>query len=167
MIHAVYVFDRAGVCLYYRAWRRPHAPLSAAEDRKLMFGLLFSLKSFAAKMDPAAPPSVLLPPPLPPLRLQPNAGEGGPSPPAPLGRGCSFRAFRTNTYKLSFLESPSGIKIVLISEPRMGDMREPLKHIYSRIYAECIVKNPLHTPGQPFSCELFATTLDQYVKTLQ
>eukprot|EP00850_Spirogloea_muscicola_P016179 SM000129S26166 [mRNA] locus=s129:289683:290721:- [translate_table: standard] len=142
-----------------------------------MFGLLFSLKSFAAKMDPAAPP----------------AGEGGPSPPAPLGRGCSFRAFRTNTYKLSFLESPSGIKkslklglydvkmptmpagllamlasqIVLISEPRMGDMREPLKHIYSRIYAECIVKNPLHTPGQPFSCELFATMLDQYVKTLQ
>eukprot|EP00850_Spirogloea_muscicola_P018285 SM000166S02466 [mRNA] locus=s166:95969:97162:+ [translate_table: standard] len=151
MINAVYVFDRAGVCLYYRAWRRPHAPLSAAEDRKLMFGLLFSLKSFAAKMDPAAPP----------------AGEGGPSPPAPLGRGCSFRAFRTNTYKLSFLESPSGIKIVLISEPRMGDMHEPLKHIYSRIYAECIVKNPLHTPGQPFSCELFATTLDQYVKTLQ
>lgn len=27
------------------------------------------------------------------------------------GQGCSFHGFRTNTYKLSFMESPSGIKV--------------------------------------------------------
>ena len=27
------------------------------------------------------------------------------------GQGCSFHSFRTNTYKLSFMESPSGIKV--------------------------------------------------------
>ena len=27
------------------------------------------------------------------------------------GQGCSFHSFRTNTYKLCFMESPSGIKV--------------------------------------------------------
>lgn len=27
------------------------------------------------------------------------------------GQGCSFHSFRTNTYKLSFMETPSGIKV--------------------------------------------------------
>ena len=29
------------------------------------------------------------------------------------GQGCSFHSFRTNTYKLSFTETPSGIKVSL------------------------------------------------------
>ena len=31
------------------------------------------------------------------------------------GQGCSFHSFRTNTYKLSFMESPSGIKVRICS----------------------------------------------------
>jgi hypothetical protein len=31
------------------------------------------------------------------------------------GQGCSFHSFRTNTYKLSFMESPSGIKVCALS----------------------------------------------------
>lgn len=27
------------------------------------------------------------------------------------GQGCSFHSFRTNTYKLSFMETPSGMKV--------------------------------------------------------
>lgn len=145
----MYIFNRNGVCLHYHVWMRPHTTLSQQQDQKLMFGLLFSLKSFTAKMDP----------------IGGNKGNlGMPSLP---GQGCSFHSFRTNTYKLSFMESPSGIKLILVTDPRMGDLREALKYIYNNIYVEYVVKNPLYTPGQPFKCELFNATLDQYVKTLQ
>ena len=45
-IHSLYVFSKDGSCLYYYEWNRPRSTLADApdEDRKLMFGLVFSLK---------------------------------------------------------------------------------------------------------------------------
>ncbi|XXG84837.1 hypothetical protein AAC387_Pa11g0059 [Persea americana] len=143
----MYVFNRNGICLLYREWDRPLKTLNPQQDHKLMFGLLFSLKSFTAKMDPT------------------TIEKGNLGVPQLPGQGCSFHSFRTNTYKLSFMESPSGIKIILVTHPKTGDLREALKYIYS-IYVEYVVKNPLYTPGTPIRCELFNTTLDQYVKNL-
>ncbi|KAL2318591.1 hypothetical protein Fmac_032467 [Flemingia macrophylla] len=144
--HMMYVFNRNGVCLLYREWNRPLRTLDAQQDHKLMFGLLFSLKSLTAKMDPTS--------------VVEKGNLGMPQLP---GQGCSFHSFRTNTYKLSFMESPSGIKIILVTHPRTGDLRESLKYIYN-LYVEYVVKNPLYTPGSPIRCELFNTTLDQYVR---
>ncbi|XP_019449715.1 PREDICTED: trafficking protein particle complex subunit 1-like [Lupinus angustifolius] len=143
--HMMYVFNRNGVCLLYREWNRPLRTLNAQQDHKLMFGLLFSLKSLTAKMDPT------------------SAEKGNLGVPQLPGQGCSFHSFRTNTYKLSFMESPSGIKIILVTHPRTGDLRESLKYIYN-LYVEYVVKNPLYTPGAPIRSELFNTTLDQYVR---
>ncbi|XP_042484040.1 trafficking protein particle complex subunit 4-like [Macadamia integrifolia] len=81
------------------------------------------------------------------------------------GQGCSFHSFRSNTYKLSFMESPSGIKIILVTHPKTGDLRESLKYIYN-LYVEYVTKNPLYTPATPIRCELFNASLDQYVKNL-
>ncbi|ONI21476.1 hypothetical protein PRUPE_2G068700, partial [Prunus persica] len=67
------------------------------------------------------------------------------------GQGCSFHSFLTNTYKLTFMESPFGIKcvqIILVTHPRTGDLRESLKYIYN-LYVEYVVKNPLCTSGTP------------------
>ncbi|CAI5952466.1 unnamed protein product, partial [Closterium sp. NIES-65] len=66
------------------------------------------------------------------------------------GDGCSFHSFRTNTYKLNYLETPSGIKIILVTDPKMSDLRDALKHIYTNIYVEYVIKNPLYVPGEPF-----------------
>ncbi|XP_011623593.1 trafficking protein particle complex subunit 1 [Amborella trichopoda] len=143
----LYMFNRNGVCLFYREWLRPLKTLSPQQDHKLMFGLLFSLKSFTTKMDPVI------------------ADKGNLGVPQLPGQGCSFHSFRTNTYKLSFMESPSGIKIILITDPKMSDLREPLRYIYN-LYVEYVVKNPLYVPGNPVRGELFNTTLDQYVRTL-
>ncbi|KAH9312325.1 hypothetical protein KI387_027360, partial [Taxus chinensis] len=127
----MYVFNRNGVCLYYREWMRPHKTLSPQQDLKLMFGLLFSLKSFTAKIDPI------------------STDKGNLGVPQLPGQGCSFHSFRTNTYKLSLMETPSGIKIILVTDPRTADLRDALKDIYN-IYVDYVVKNPLYTPGQPF-----------------
>ncbi|XP_074563968.1 uncharacterized protein LOC141820539 [Curcuma longa] len=143
----LYIFNRNGICLLYREWHRPLRTLDASQDQKLMFGLLFSLRSFTAKMDPV------------------SADKGNLGVPLLPGQGCSFYSFRTNTYKLSFMESPSGIKLILITHPKTGDHRDSLKHIYN-LYVEYVVKNPLYVTGTPIKSELFTTNLDQYVKTL-
>ncbi|KAK1282352.1 hypothetical protein QJS10_CPB22g00012 [Acorus calamus] len=145
--HMMYVFNRNGICLMYREWNRPLHTLDSQQDQKLMFGLLFSLRSFTTKIDPSVVEKGNLGVPLLP------------------GQGCSFHSFRTNTYKLSFMETPSGIKIILVTHPKCGDLRESLKHIYN-LYVEYVVKNPLYVPGTPVRCGLFNTNLDQYVRTL-
>ncbi|GJU05830.1 trafficking protein particle complex subunit 1 [Tanacetum coccineum] len=139
--HMIYVFNRNGVCLLYREWNRPLRTLDSNQDHKLMFGLLFSLKSLTAKMDPS------------------SAEKGNLGVPQLPGQGCSFHSFRTNTYKLSFMESPSGIKylanatqIILVTHPKASDLRESLKYIYN-LYVEYVVKNPLYTPGTPIKIE--------------
>jgi len=137
MVNMLYIFNRNG-CLYYQEWHRPNA--AQTDDDKLMFGLIFSLKSFVQKIDPI------------------NGNNS---------QGCIFYNFRTNTYRLSFLETVSGIKLILVSDSRSGDMREALRYIYNNIYIEYVVKNPLMKPGQPFKCENFKAALDSYVKTLQ
>lgn len=55
-IHSIYIFSKTGTCLYYAEWVRPRSSLSDSpeEDRKLMFGLLFSLKQLMNKMGPLA-----------------------------------------------------------------------------------------------------------------
>ena len=49
-----YIFSGSGKCIYYKEWSRPLNTLSddPVEERKLMFGMLFSLKDLAAKLSP-------------------------------------------------------------------------------------------------------------------
>ncbi|KAK4363016.1 hypothetical protein RND71_018257 [Anisodus tanguticus] len=82
--HMLYVFNRNGVCLLYREWNRPLKTLNPQQHHKFMFGLLFSLKSLTAKMDPTS---------------DEKGNLGVPQLP---GQGCSFHSFRTNTYKVKF-----------------------------------------------------------------
>ncbi|KMZ74752.1 Trafficking protein particle complex subunit [Zostera marina] len=144
--YMLYLFNRNGVCLLYKEWHRPLKTLDSNQDQKLMFGLLFSLKSFTAKMDPT------------------RVEKGNLGVPLLPGEGCSFHCFRTNTYKLSFMESPSGIKIILVTHPKSKDHRENLRYIYN-LYVGNVVKNPLYVPGTAIKCELFNTSLDQYIQT--
>ncbi|CAN8178542.1 unnamed protein product [Coccothraustes coccothraustes] len=52
-IHNLYIFERGGRCLFYSEWHRRRGPgISQEEEFKLMFGMLFSLRSFVAKMSP-------------------------------------------------------------------------------------------------------------------
>ncbi|EPS69053.1 hypothetical protein M569_05714 [Genlisea aurea] len=145
--HMIYIFNRNGVCLFYREWNRPLKTLNPQQDSKLMFGLLFSLKSLTAKMDPT------------------SVEKGNLGVPLLPGQGCSFHSFRTNTYKLSFMESPSGIKIILVTHPKTGELGDSLKYIYN-LYVEFVMKNPLYTPATLIKCELFNKSVDQYVRGL-
>lgn len=47
------MYDRLGTCLYYGEWNRTKtSDLPKDEEFKLMYGMLFSMKSFIARMSP-------------------------------------------------------------------------------------------------------------------
>ena len=53
-IYNLYVFSKRGACLHYAEWLRPRNPLAQdpSEDRKLMYGLVLSLKNLMNKLTP-------------------------------------------------------------------------------------------------------------------
>uniref|UniRef100_A0A336KJX7 Trafficking protein particle complex subunit n=1 Tax=Culicoides sonorensis TaxID=179676 RepID=A0A336KJX7_CULSO len=52
-IYNIYIFDKFGTLLYYAEWNRiKQSGITKEEEAKLMYGMLYSLKSFTAKMSP-------------------------------------------------------------------------------------------------------------------
>jgi hypothetical protein len=58
MIYNIYIFNRRGKCLYYKEYSRPFNSLKDSddpdEDKRLVFGMLFSLKDLAGKLSPTS-----------------------------------------------------------------------------------------------------------------
>ncbi|XP_057245502.1 trafficking protein particle complex subunit 1, partial [Malurus melanocephalus] len=72
------------------------------QEFKLMFGMLFSLRSFVAKMSPT------------------DMRDG-------------FVSFHTSRYRLHYLETPTGLRLVLNTDLGVANAREALQHIYSNV----------------------------------
>ena len=57
MIYNLYMFNPLGQCLYYGEWERTKVPaMSQDEEFKLVYGMLYSLKSFVSRITPAMYP---------------------------------------------------------------------------------------------------------------
>ncbi|XP_043954516.1 trafficking protein particle complex subunit 1 isoform X1 [Gambusia affinis] len=135
-VHNLYIFDRNGSCLFYNEWnRKKQAGISKDEEFKLMYGMLFSIRSFVSKMSPQ------------------DMKDG-------------FLSFQTSKYRLHYYETASGLKFVMNTDLSVSNARDTLQHIYSNLYVDLVVKNPLVPSCQPLDSELFGTRLDSFIRSL-
>jgi len=114
IVYSLHIFDRAGVTLYHNDFEPKKKKVKdQAEEDKLIYGLLFSLQKDFCQ------------------KMALSEGSEG------------FQSFRTNAYRLHYYESLTGIKFVLMTDAAAPLMRETLRYIYSNIYVEMAVKNPI------------------------
>ena len=100
-----------------------------------MYGMLFSIKSFVGKLSPT------------------DMKDG-------------FTCYKTSKYRLNFYETPSKYKFVLNTDTAVTHpiVRDLMQNMYAKVFVEYVIKNPMHSPGGPISCELFDTRVDEFVK---
>mmetsp|Transcript_20820 Transcript_20820/g.30852 ORF Transcript_20820/g.30852 Transcript_20820/m.30852 type:complete len:146 (-) Transcript_20820:65-502(-) len=141
MIYNLYIFNRKGNCLYYKEWNRPLNTLEDddAEEKRLMFGMLYSLQELVGK-----------------LAIENDSATQG------------LQSYSTDAYTLNYYQTFSGLRFVLNTDNRAGDMNSVLKHIFGDIFVELVVKHPLYDPrdGSRIKLPVFEEELERYVTSL-
>ncbi|TPX08999.1 uncharacterized protein E0L32_009578 [Thyridium curvatum] len=86
------------------------------------------------------------------------------------GEDDAFISYRTAQYKLHYYETPSSLRLVMLTDTAAPSMRNVLHQIYINLWVEYVVKNPLspveHPGGEGVKNELFELGLDQFVRGL-
>lgn len=72
---------------------------------------------------------------------------------------------RTLPFRLHCFQSPTGVKIVMLTSPRQPQLDYILRRIYE-IYADYAMKNPFHAPEMPVRSERFETHLTRLVRQM-
>jgi len=78
----------------------------------------------------------------------------------------TFNSYTTPKYKLHNFEVISGIRMVLISDVGLGDMRAKLKEIFYNIYVEYVTKNVLTDRDEYIESGIFQQKLKDYFKQM-
>jgi len=135
-IYNLYIFDRNGSLLFYHEWiRRKHTSMSKEEEAKLLYGMLFSLKSFSAKLSPV------------------DMKQGFTS--------YKTNVYRLSLYETP---SSLKFVLNTDNEASQQEIRELLSGLYCQVYVEFASKSPMLVPGEMITSNLFRTKLDQFMR---
>lgn len=80
-----------------------------------------------------------------------------------------FVSYHTTKYKLHYFETPTNLKFVLVTDPKMDNQRLALQQIHVSLYTEYVIKNPLSPvehSGEGINNELFVLGLDAFITSL-
>ncbi len=159
-IYNFYLFDRRGKCLFYREWNRENSSTNVEDSEKqmLVFGLLFSLKQLVQKLSPKQ------------ASLGTNNEGVSPTNLISFDDPGNLFSFSSDISTLHQFETKSGLRFVLNSErcndSVLADIRKALRHVYSDIYVNFVVSNPLYLPGTSIAVPAFEAQLDTYILSL-
>ncbi|KAJ2078268.1 TRAPP complex subunit bet5 [Coemansia sp. RSA 988] len=124
----------------------PESPRNVAmeEEAKLVYGVVFSTRNIINKLS---------------SKDSPQGGNPG-----------GFMSLATNTYRLHYYETPTGVKFVLNTDIATTSMQPVLEMIYRNIYVEYVVKNPLFRidplKTTPIENDFFRAVLNNYIREI-
>lgn len=157
MIFSFYVYSRSGACLFHEKWNagvgggRAVTYSDPEEEKRLLFGLIFSLKEFVFKLAPQS------------QQGDSTAADGaqGAQPMEGLQR------YQTGAYTCHHYETPSGLRFILMTDNQAGDLSATLRYIYAQIYIDTVVNNPLSDvkTAKTINSQLFRAQLKQYLES--
>ncbi len=137
----MYIFNRKGKCLFYKEWNRPFNTLAddPEEEKKLVFGMLFSLKDLVSKLTPSG-----------------------------TANSEAIHSMRTDNFTLHHFQSVTGLMFVINTDSQSYDLHLQLEWIYRNLFVEFVSRNPLYTlkPDETVNCPLFAQKLEEYITSL-
>mmetsp|Transcript_11090 Transcript_11090/g.13768 ORF Transcript_11090/g.13768 Transcript_11090/m.13768 type:complete len:181 (+) Transcript_11090:197-739(+) len=129
-VHSLHIFDRKGKTLFTKIYSAAAAqqkkasnptndPETNSESRKLIFGMLFSLRELVVSLTPESSDQ-------------------------------SLHSVRTGASTLHTFDTISGLKFVMYTDNNVpsGNVRDVLRHVYSHIWVETVVRSPLYRPGE-------------------
>lgn len=147
-VHSLHVFDRKGKTLFTKRYAKKDKDEPGEEDeeqlseqRKLVFGMLFSLREVAASLTP----------------------DNGPS------SDKSLHSVKTGASTLYSYETNSGLRFALYVTTSDDDsdaksIRLALSHIYNEIWINSVTRSPLYNPIAPnVEATSFEQNLDKYL----
>jgi len=126
-VHSLHIFDRKGKTLFTKRYAKASNAEDSdseqlAEQRKLVFGMLFSLREVTASLAPS------------------NAKDSG------------LHSVKTGASTLYNFETASGLRFALYvtnESSNVKSIRTALQHIYHELWIQCVIRSPLYTPTQP------------------
>lgn len=77
---------------------------------------------------------------------------------SPVQQSSGINVIETDTFKLHCSQTLTGIKFVVITDPRQGEQDQFLNKLYEN-YADFALKNPFYSIDMPIRCELFDVNL--------
>lgn len=196
-VHSLHIFDRKGKTLYTKCFVKDSnendKPEQLSEQRKLVFGMLFSLREVAASLSPE------LPPPQPPRSSNNNSNNNATTTP---DKDTGLHSVRTAATTLYNYETNSGLKfaLYLTNNPTLDQsksnklnsddsstmsgaaggsggggntvggaldtsVRAALEYIYNELWISCVIQSPLYRPTHPNVEETnFETKLISFLK---
>lgn len=170
-VHSFHIFDRKGKTLFTKRYVKSIADITLeeskeeqeqlSEQRKLVFGMLFSLRELCGSLTPSLSDE--------------SKGPG------------ELQMVKTGSATLYNYETVSGLRFVLYTTPetsysttasteveeQMGmtspavtaNIRAALKHIYEHIWVTFVIRSPMYKPYDPdIKSTNFEASLDSYLK---
>ncbi|ORX75423.1 Sybindin-like protein [Anaeromyces robustus] len=158
MIYNFYLFNRHCNCIYYANWQNEkddenlntkNNDMKWEEEAKLVYGVVYSLRNLCRKLSS--------------VNGVPEKSEKDDD---KIDEDRGFLSYKTNSYKLHYYETASGLKFVVCSDPRTPNLQDMLHQIYRDIYVEYVVKNPLyHSDNDYINNTLFKNKLHEFIKS--
>ena len=142
VLFALHVINKAGGLIYNTDFPVPNGlavdppPRLTSNEYLVLAGTFHGVHAITSKISPTA-----------------DASSSG------------LESMESDTFKLQCLQTPTGIKFIVLADPQHANLDNALQRIYEH-YADYVMKNPFYTPEMPIRCELFDANLIKLVKTL-